>query len=96
MKSLYFITILFGLILLAYVFSVPSDENELPNRESIYYDKENPTPNIVISEQLSVPNTLEEVVVNDMIVTKTEEEYPISSPRFHPIMPSAASASLVE
>jgi hypothetical protein len=96
MKSLYFITTLFGLILLAYVFYVPSDKSQIPNKETIYYDKENPTPNVVISEQLSVPNTLEEVIVNNMIVVKNEDVYPIQSPQFHPIIPSAAGAALVE
>jgi len=96
MTSLYFIITLFGLILLAYVFSEPANELQIPNPETIYYDKENPVQNAVISEQLSAPNTLEEVVVNEMIVTKTEDDHPIGSPRFHPIMPSAAGAALVE
>ena len=93
MKSLYFITTLFVLILLVYVFSTPTSEHTLVNEETIYYNNENPNPNAVISNELRSPTTLEEVAVNEMVITKQDQNQPLSSPRFHPIMPSAAGAA---
>ena len=92
-----YITTLFGLILLAYVFSGPISEKQVPFMQpTVYYDKEYPNPNAVISDELRTPSTLEEVAVNEMIVTKQDQNVPLNSPRFHPIMHSSAGAALVE
>ena len=96
MKSLCFITTLFGLILLAYVFSAPPSESHQITEETIFYDKESPNPNVVISDELRTSTTLEEVAVNEMVINKQDENLPVNSPRFHPIMPTAAGAALVE
>ena len=96
MKSLYFITILFGLILLVYIFSAPQNVPQQVSEETIFYDKDSPNPNIVISDELRTPTTLEEVAVNEMVFTKQDENQPLNSPRFHPIMPNAAGAAALD
>ncbi len=96
MKSLCFIITLFVLILFVYMFSAPTSESTLVNEETIYYDKTNPNSNIVISDELRSPTSLEEVAVNEMVITKQDQNQPLSSPRFHPILPNAAGAASLD
>lgn len=96
MKSLYFIATLFVLILLLYAFSAPASEDTLITENTTFYDNENPDPNAVISDKLRTPTTLEEVAVNEMIITKQDQNQPLSSPRFHPIMPTVAGAASLD
>ncbi len=92
----FFITTLFGLMLLAYAFAGPISEAQVDSTETVFYDKENPNTNVVISDELRTPTTLEESAVNEMVITKQDQDVPLNSPRFHPIMPNAAGAALVE
>jgi len=65
------------------------------NKNVKYYDNLTPTSEVVISDKLKDQNTLEQEMVNYMIET-TKQEHPQLTPRYHPLLPNSAGASLVE
>lgn len=85
------IPLLFGLILLAYVFSEPVSTSKNPIRELASYDKKIQSENIPPVEP-EVP-TLEQEIVNNMKLTSHDNEM---SPTFQPIMASSTSGSILE
>ena len=65
------------------------------NRSANYYNSSNVNSNVVISDRLKDPNTLEQEMVNKMI-TNTKMDHPKLTPRYHPLLPNSAGATLVE
>lgn len=85
------IPLLFGLILLAYVFSEPVGTIKNPIRELSAYDKKIQSENIPPVEP-ETP-TLEQEIVNNMKITSHDN--PVT-PTFQPIMASITSSSISE
>ena len=85
------IPLLFGLILLAYVFSEPVSTSKNPIRELASYDKKIQAENIPTVEP-EAP-TLEEDIVNNMKLTSHDNEI---TPTFQPVMASSTSGSILE
>jgi len=65
------------------------------NKNVRYYDNQEPTSKVIISEKLKDPNTLEQEMVNNMN-EENKKDHPKLSPRYHPLLPNSAGASLVE
>lgn len=85
------IPLLFGLILLAYVFSEPVSTSKNPIRELASYDKKIQSENIPPVEP-EVP-TLEQEIINNMKLTSHDNEM---TPTFQPVMASSTSGSILE
>ena len=65
------------------------------NKNVRYYNNEQPTSASVISERLKDPNTLEQEMIN-MMITTANVDHPKLTPRYHPLLPNSAGATLVE
>ena len=65
------------------------------DRNAKYYNNSIPTSEVVISEKLKDPNTLEQEMVNNMIDT-TKVNQPQLTPRYHPLLPNSVGSSLVD
>lgn len=85
------IPLLFGLILLAYVFSEPVTTTKNPIRELASHDKKIQSENVPPVEP-ETP-TLEEEIVNNMKTTSHDNQM---TPTFQPVLPSTAGASILE
>ena len=85
------IPLLFGLILLAYVFSEPVSTSKNPIRQLASYDRKIQSENIPPVEP-EAP-TLEEEIVNNMKLTSHDNEM---TPAFQPVMASSTSGSILE
>ena len=85
------IPLLFGLILLAYVFSEPVSTSKNPIRQLASYDRKIQSENIPPVEP-EAP-TLEEEIVNNMKLTSHDNEM---TPTFQPVMASSTSGSILE
>ena len=85
------IPLLFGLILLAYVFSEPVSTSKNPIRQLASYDRKIQSENIPPVEP-EAP-TLEEEIVNNMKLTSHDNEM---TPAFQPVMASSTRGSILE
>ena len=85
------IPLLFGLILLAYVFSEPTTTSSNPIKELASYDKKIQAENIPPVEP-EAP-TLEQEIVNNMKTSCCDEHV---TPTFQPILSSSSTASVLE
>ena len=84
------VTILVACLIVEYAASSPRNLKNIN-----YYNNSQPSPNAVISEKLKDPNTLEQEMVNTMHAT-TNINQPRLSPRYRPLLPNSAGASLVD
>ena len=87
--------VLVGFLVLCLVTEYSNPNLRNLNKNVKYYNNLNSTPNVVISDRLKDPNTLEQEMVNNMIQT-TKIDAPRLSPRYHPLLPNSAGASIVE
>ena len=95
-SSKYFFSVLLGIVLLVYIISQSLQPNlHNLNKNDVYYNNLKPTSEVVISNRLKDSDTLEEDIVNNMAVS-IKEEHPRVTPRYHPLLPNSAGASLVE
>ena len=76
-------------------YSKPTLHNHNHNQNVRYYDSVKPTSKVVISDKLQDPNTLEQEMVNTMKAT-TSTYQPQLTPRYRPLLPNSAGASLVD
>ena len=89
------VAVLLSVILLVYLFSEYSNPN-LHNINTIQdYTNSIQGSNNVISERLKDPNTLEQEMIDNMYQT-TSSEHPRLSPRYQPLLPNMAGASIIE
>ena len=89
--------VLLSVVLLVYLFSEYFKTNLIWYKycSMIIHNLKQESTDNVISERLKDPNTLEQEMVDNMYET-TSSEHPRLTPRYQPLLPNMAGASLVE
>jgi hypothetical protein len=91
-----FFALFLGTILVAYLFTEYSKPNfNTLNKDVQYYDNLKPTTDLVISDKLKDPNTLEQEMVNNMVAI-TKSDYPRYTPRYQPVLSNSLGSTDIE